>query len=42
MIAILWATAAGFLVWQEVPDVMTMLGAAMLVVSGVLIIRRGA
>jgi len=40
--AILWATVAGFLVWQEVPDAMTMLGAAMLVVSGVLIVRRQA
>ena len=40
--AILWATVAGFLVWQEVPDVMTMIGAAMLVVSGVLIVRRGS
>jgi len=40
--AILWATVAGFLVWQEVPDVMTMMGAVMLVVSGVLIVRRGS
>jgi len=40
--AILWATVAGFLVWQEVPDAMTMIGAAMLVVSGVLIVRRGS
>ena len=40
--AILWATVAGFLVWQEVPDVMTMIGAAMLVVSGVLIVQRGS
>jgi drug/metabolite transporter (DMT)-like permease len=40
--AILWATVAGFLVWQEVPDVMTMIGAAMLVFSGVLIVRRGS
>lgn len=38
--AILWATVAGFLVWQEVPDTMTMIGAALLVVSGVLIVRR--
>ena len=40
--AILWATAAGFLVWREVPDAMTMIGAAMLVVSGILIVRRGS
>lgn len=40
--AILWATVAGFLVWQEVPDAMTMIGAALLVVSGILIVRRGS
>ena len=40
--AILWATIAGVLVWQEVPGAMTMIGAALLVVSGILIIRRGA
>ena len=40
--AILWATVAGVLVWQEVPGAMTMVGAALLVVSGILIIRRGS
>ena len=40
--AILWATVAGVLVWQEVPGAMTMIGAALLVVSGILIIRRGS
>ena len=38
--AILWATIAGFLIWQELPDPMTMIGAGLLIVSGVLIIRR--
>ena len=38
--AILWATIAGFLIWQEMPDPMTMIGAGLLIVSGVLIIRR--
>jgi drug/metabolite transporter (DMT)-like permease len=38
--AILWATIAGFLIWQELPDPMTLIGAGLLVVSGVLIIRR--
>ncbi len=38
--AILWATLTGFLVWHEFPDTPTMLGAAMLIVSGVMIIRR--
>ena len=40
--AILWATVAGFLVWREVPDAMTMIGAALLIVSGILIVRRGS
>ena len=40
--AILWATVAGVLVWQEVPGAMTIIGAALLVVSGILIIRRGS
>jgi drug/metabolite transporter (DMT)-like permease len=38
--AILWATLTGFLVWHEFPDTPTMIGAAMLIVSGVMIIRR--
>ena len=39
--AILWATIAGFLIWQELPDAMTLIGAGLLIVSGVLIIRCG-
>ena len=38
--AILWATLTGFLVWHEFPDTPTMIGAAMLIVSGIMIIRR--
>ena len=38
--AILWATIAGFLIWEDLPDPMTLIGAGLLIVSGVLIIRR--
>ena len=38
--AILWAALTGFLVWHQLPDAMTAVGAAMLVVSGVLIVQR--
>ncbi len=40
--AILWATATGFLVWHQLPDTPTMIGAAMLIASGIIIIRRSA
>ena len=38
--AILWATFTGFIVWHHLPDTMTMVGAAMLIFSGVIIARR--
>ena len=38
--AILWATFTGFIVWHHLPDAMTMVGAAMLIFSGVIIARR--
>ena len=36
---ILWAMLVGFLVWNEVPDVWMLLGAAIVVVSGIYMIR---
>lgn len=38
--AILWATFSGFVVWHHLPDAYTMIGAAMLIFSGVIIARR--
>lgn len=38
--AILWAALSGFLVWHHVPDLPTALGAALLIVSGIIIARQ--
>lgn len=38
--ALLWATALGWLVWNEIPDSATLIGAAVIVASGVFIILR--
>jgi drug/metabolite transporter (DMT)-like permease len=38
--ALLWATILGWLFWNEIPDAMTFIGAAVIVVSGVFIILR--
>jgi drug/metabolite transporter (DMT)-like permease len=38
--ALLWATALGWLVWNEVPDSATFIGAAVIIASGVFIILR--
>jgi drug/metabolite transporter (DMT)-like permease len=38
--AILWATLTGFIVWHHLPDAMTMVGAGLLIFSGVIIARR--
>jgi len=35
--AILWAIITGFVVWHQLPDTFTLIGAALLVISGVLI-----
>jgi drug/metabolite transporter (DMT)-like permease len=37
---LLWATALGWLIWQDVPDVATFLGAGIIVISGLFIIFR--
>ena len=37
--AILWAIVTGFIVWNQLPDTFTVVGAAMLIVSGILISR---
>jgi len=37
--AILWATLTGFLVWHHLPDALTLFGAALLVLSGIVIAR---
>lgn len=38
--AILWATLSGFLIWHDLPDALTLFGAALLIVSGIIIARR--
>jgi len=38
--ALLWATALGWLIWNEVPDPATYVGAAVIIASGVFIILR--
>ena len=37
---LIWATAAGYLFWGEVPESYTWLGAAIIVASGMLILFR--
>ncbi|MEM5472237.1 DMT family transporter [Hoeflea sp. AS60] len=38
--AIIWATALGWLFWNEIPDALTFVGAAVIIASGVFIIWR--
>ncbi|NDW07593.1 EamA family transporter [Jiella sp. 40Bstr34] len=38
--ALLWATALGWLIWQERPDMATLVGAAIIIASGVVTIWR--
>ncbi|MEO0980781.1 MAG: DMT family transporter [Pseudomonadota bacterium] len=38
--ALLWATLLGWLVWQEIPDLLTYVGAAFIIVSGCYIVFR--
>lgn len=40
--ALIWATGLGWLIWGEVPMLWTMLGAAIIVASGIIIILREA
>lgn len=38
--ALVWATALGWLIWSEVPDTATFVGAAVIIASGVIVILR--
>ncbi len=38
--ALLWATLLGWLIWGEIPDLATYIGAAVIIVSGVFIVLR--
>ncbi|MEO8686471.1 MAG: EamA family transporter, partial [Devosia sp.] len=38
--ALVWATAFGWLIWSEVPDTATFIGAGIIIASGVIIIMR--
>jgi drug/metabolite transporter (DMT)-like permease len=38
--ALIWATLLGYLIWQELPDSLTLLGAAIVVASGLYILYR--
>ncbi|RKF12635.1 DMT family transporter [Roseovarius spongiae] len=40
--ALIWATLLGYLIWNETPDAMTWLGAAIIIGSGIFIILREA
>lgn len=40
--ALIWATGLGWLIWGDVPVAWTMLGAAIIVISGIIIILREA
>ncbi|HUV20805.1 MAG TPA: DMT family transporter [Gammaproteobacteria bacterium] len=41
-VMIVWVTLLAYLVWSELPDAMTLLGVAMIVGSGIYVIRREA
>ena len=38
--ALLWATLLGWLIWNEIPDAFTLLGAAVIIASGIFIVLR--
>lgn len=38
--ALVWATALGWLVWNEIPDTATFVGAAVIIASGIVVILR--
>lgn len=38
--ALIWATAVGWLIWNEVPDMFTYIGAAIIIASGLFIVLR--
>lgn len=38
--ALLWATLLGWLIWTEIPDAFTLLGAAVIIASGIFIVLR--
>lgn len=38
--ALIWATALGWLIWNEIPDAVTYLGAAVIIASGIYIVLR--
>lgn len=38
--AIIWATALGWIIWNEIPDALTFVGAGIIIASGVFIIWR--
>lgn len=38
--ALLWATVLGYLIWKDIPDAMTYLGAAIIILSGLYIVFR--
>ncbi|MCO5730817.1 DMT family transporter [Rhizobium sp. SSA_523] len=40
--ALIWATLIGWLFWNEIPDAMTFVGAAIIIASGIVIIFREA
>ena len=39
--ALLWGGVYGFLFWHEIPDTATVLGATMIVISGIYVARGG-
>ncbi|MCP4333883.1 MAG: DMT family transporter [Gammaproteobacteria bacterium] len=41
-VMIIWVTLLSYLVWAETPDIMTLFGIAMIVASGIYVIRREA
>ncbi len=41
-VSLIWAVVIGWLVWRELPDQMTWLGAAIVIASGLYILRREA
>ena len=39
-VMIIWVTLLSYLVWSELPDAMTLLGIALIIASGIYVIRR--
>ena len=41
-VMIVWVTLLSYLIWSEIPDMLTMLGVGLIIASGIYVLRREA